>query len=1184
MFPELAGNDVRKLHLRQACAELDRLLRAGQASNAESWFARYPELEAEADCALELIYTEFVVRDELGQRPDPAQYYARFPQWRARLERLLQVHRHLGDSAPPEAVTRALASSSSDSVADPVQAGRLGTLGDYELVGEIGRGGMGVVYRAWQKSPQRLVALKMILAGDYASPEEVARFRREAVAVARLQHPNIVQIHEVGEHDGRPYFSLEYVDGGNLADRIKGIPQAARSSAQLVQTLARAVHYAHQKGVVHRDLKPANVLLAGEPGRVSPGGAPGADATGLAGFTPKITDFGLAKLLVGGGEDQTQTDAILGTPSYIAPEQATPTAGRGSGRAPVGPATDVYALGAILYELLTGRPPFQGEATLDTLEQVRFQEPVPPHRLLPKVPRNLETICLKCLEKEPAKRYGSAEALAEDLGRFLNGEPIRARPVGRAERLWRWGRRNPVVAGLLALVAALLVGVSVGSMVALFHIAAARDEADRNAGEARAAQGKALAALDAEAKARKREADQRQRAEDSFRQFRQAIDDFFGVIQDRLDEAEGKPAKYGRLTEVAEQFLAQLGEDPRLRYEAAKLFKRVGLITRTRADNPKTPARERADLKAESLAAYQKAAQKLETLVGADLKDPDLKEVELRRELARAYIQISNLHGEADRLGEALKWHKKALGLYEGLVRSDPKDPESQLDLADALRQFSDLHRQLHGWAKALPAPKQARDLLHALADRPPADQGLRTRLVTSLKRLGQLQESLNEPKEALASYRRVPALFKGFSNPDFERGRSFLAYLYSDIGRLQAALKDPDSAQASYGKAIDLRKQLRDLPTAKAINLRVLAQACEEQALYLHGYPKLKEVVIRSQQEAVGIYQKLAEEIEPKDPIRRKEWATATNTLAAYHSDPDQAVAAAQEAIKLWEGLTQAFPENRDYRKGLAQSYRTLGGLYGKAHRRADALRWFDKAVDELEKLVQDPRAGQDFHLVLAETYEAKSSFLGEGAEAIAALENARVHWNKLPRKLPTYRWYQAQRARCNRTLARLYAPTEKKKAVEALRQADAIWRQLLPRPDENPSYRDERWNVLGELAGLLRHPSQNQLPEAAKVSQERKQLWPSDPEKLYQVAAELATCARLVGQGKAGLTAPQKDEQQKYAGQAMAVLQEAIAHGFRDAERLQKAPVFNRPPLSDRDDFKKVLRELQKLKKEGK
>jgi WD40 repeat protein/tetratricopeptide (TPR) repeat protein/tRNA A-37 threonylcarbamoyl transferase component Bud32 len=289
---------------------------------------------------------------------------------------------------------------------------------------------MGVVYKARQVALGRLVALKMIRAGDLAEQQELARFRAEAAALARVQHPHIVQIHEIGERDGQPYFALEYVAGGNLARKLAGAPQTARWATELLVTLARAVDAAHRQHVVHRDLKPANVLLTAD-------------------GTPKITDFGLAKRL-DACDDRTRTGQILGTPSYMAPEQA---AGRTHD---IGPRTDVYAMGAILYEVVTGRPPFRAANVLDTVEQVRHSEPVPPSRLHPKLPRDLETICLKCLHKDPRQRYDSARALADDLERFLRGEPIQARPVGRLERLLRWCRRYPARAAAAALVIVLL--------------------------------------------------------------------------------------------------------------------------------------------------------------------------------------------------------------------------------------------------------------------------------------------------------------------------------------------------------------------------------------------------------------------------------------------------------------------------------------------------------------------------------------------------------------------------------------------------------------------------------------------------------------------------------------------------------------------------------------------------------
>jgi eukaryotic-like serine/threonine-protein kinase len=325
----------------------------------------------------------------------------------------------------PEPETRAEAGTGSDPF----------TIPGYEVLGVLGRGGMGIVYQARQLRLKRLVALKMVRDTRTAGPQEQDRFRVEAEAVARLQHPNVVQIFEVGEAAGQPFFALEYVEGGSLANKLGGTPLPAREAAQLAGTIARAVQAAHAQGVIHRDLKPANVLLTKD-------------------GVPKITDFGLAKRL-DADSGQTQMGQVLGTPSYMAPEQA-----RGDTRAGAA-STDVYALGAILYEMLTGRPPFKGASVVETLEQVRTQEPVPPTRLQPRCPRDVETICLKCLQKDPQRRYPGCEALADDLRRFLAGEPIRARPVSRVERAWRWCRRNPRVAAMGATVAVLLILVAI---------------------------------------------------------------------------------------------------------------------------------------------------------------------------------------------------------------------------------------------------------------------------------------------------------------------------------------------------------------------------------------------------------------------------------------------------------------------------------------------------------------------------------------------------------------------------------------------------------------------------------------------------------------------------------------------------------------------------------------------------
>jgi tetratricopeptide (TPR) repeat protein/tRNA A-37 threonylcarbamoyl transferase component Bud32 len=331
----------------------------------------------------------------------------------------------------------------------------------YEILGVLGRGGMGVVYKARHIKLNRLVALKMVLAGAHAAPQALQRFRTEAEAVAHLQHPNIVQIYEIGEQDGLPFFSLEYLDGGCLLDQLDGKPLPERKAAGLIEQLARAMHYAHAHGVVHRDLKPGNVLLAGD-------------------GTLKITDFGLAKRIdLDGAGGQTRTGAIMGTPYYMAPEQA---AGR---TRQIGPATDVYALGAMLYEMLTGRPPFRGVSAMDTVQQVLALEPVPPSRLRQRLPRDLETVCLKCLRKEPDKRYGSALELAEDLRHFQAGEPIRARPVGPWERAVKWARRRPAQAAVAGLMAVSFVLVTAGSLgLNAFYQRAERERLRREQAEA----------------------------------------------------------------------------------------------------------------------------------------------------------------------------------------------------------------------------------------------------------------------------------------------------------------------------------------------------------------------------------------------------------------------------------------------------------------------------------------------------------------------------------------------------------------------------------------------------------------------------------------------------------------------------------------------------------------------------
>jgi eukaryotic-like serine/threonine-protein kinase len=432
--------------------------RRGDAVRVEAYLDQHTSLRAHPEAILDLILNEVALRQERGEAPELTEYLGRFSPLRAQLPALFQASRtHVvaPPSSPRPAVPQPL---------DLVALSDVPVVPGYEIVAELGRGGMGVVYQARQCALKRLVALKMILAGPHADPATRARFRTEAEAVARLQHPNIVQIYEVGEHDGRPFLCLEYVAGGSLEQKVAGVAQPEREAAQLVETVARAVHHAHERGILHRDLKPANILLQEDLTQRRQGAkeaptereedrssSPLGALAPWRELTPKLTDFGLAKLLDADG-GPTRTQALIGTPSYMSPEQAAGNPKK------VGVPADVYSLGAILYELLTGRAPFRGTSVLNTLEQVRTRDPVPPRRWRGPVSPDLETVCLKCLEKEPGNRYPSARALADDLRCFLGGEPIQARPVPAWQRLGRSLRRHPaLVAWALAAVA--LVGV-----------------------------------------------------------------------------------------------------------------------------------------------------------------------------------------------------------------------------------------------------------------------------------------------------------------------------------------------------------------------------------------------------------------------------------------------------------------------------------------------------------------------------------------------------------------------------------------------------------------------------------------------------------------------------------------------------------------------------------------------------
>jgi serine/threonine protein kinase/tetratricopeptide (TPR) repeat protein len=617
-------------------------------------------------------------------------------------------------------------------------------LGGYTLLAELGRGGMGVVYRARQEHPAREVALKVLLAGAHAGPESRARLLAEADALARLRHPGIVQVYEVGEAEGLPFLALEYVDGGSLAQRLTGRPQPPRQAAQLVETLARAVHYAHQQGVVHRDLKPLNILLQTKseipstkseirnPKSEKEVGAVSDWGFRIADFEPKVTDFGLAKQE---RRDLTATGAVLGTPSYMAPEQAA-----GINRA-VGPAADVYALGAILYELLTGRPPFCGATALDTLEQVRSHEPVAPSQLQPGLPRDLCTVCLKCLEKEPRKRYASAQELTDDLGRFLAHRPIRARPSRLPEHAWRWCRRNPLVAGLLTAVALLLLTAVVGLIIGVVLLGQKQEEI--------------LAQRDTATKAAEAEGRAKRVAQRRLGQIEKANAVLGSIFHDLHPQAEKRGGPGLR---------EQLGE--RLKQAAAHLdAEAVG--------DPRTAARVQGQLGStlialgyakEAIALLRKVRATQQTLLGSNHPET----LQTMHDLAGAYE-------EAGERGKAFTLLKQVLARRKAKLGAD--DP-STLQTMDAL---AGMYQEAGRWDRGVPLYERVL-AQHRVRLGPDHSQTLRTmsNLALAYQEAGRLKECLALSQQVLA--RRKVTL--GSDHADTLTSMVNLAGAYWDSGQ----------------------------------------------------------------------------------------------------------------------------------------------------------------------------------------------------------------------------------------------------------------------------------------------------------------------------------------------------------------------------------------------------------------
>jgi serine/threonine protein kinase/tetratricopeptide (TPR) repeat protein len=862
--------------------------------------------------------------------------------WRARLE---------GDLAFIQMLRKVLPRRDLMEDAGQPPGDLLNRLGRFEIRRELGRGAFGVVFLAWDPQLGREVALKVPRTEVLITAELRQRFIREARAAAVLDHPNVVPVYEAGEVGPICYIASAYCPGPTLAQWLKerSDPVPLPLAAKLVATLAEAVHHAHGRGVVHRDLKPSNVLLQRQPCETA-GSAHSAankpettqhlaDVEGEV--VPRITDFGLAKLIVDpqglAGEESaphTQTGALLGTPNYMAPEQA-------SGKTKdIGFAADVYALGVILYELLTGRPPFRGETTLETLEQVRSQEPLPPSRLRTKLSRDLETICLKCLQKDPRKRYVSAAALADDLQRHLAGSPIKARPIGVWERGVKAARRRPAMATLAA--ASLLATLIVAAQFLGYSAALARKNV---------ALGEAL-----------------QQANHDFRLARIAVDEYATkVSQDKrllAHDLEDLRKELLRLpVGFYKEFVTQRAGDPDVQEEHAKAFRRLALLNK-------------------ELGSQQEALEELRAAAAICKKlvhdHPD--DVHYQDQLAASLNNLAAVYMDIREANLAEEAFQEVHNIRQQLALTDPTAPEYQAFLSDSYTNLALLFQETGRYEPAESANRQARDLLAKLVQEHPDVEEYQAGLAVSHFNLGLLYEETNRLGLAEEAYGKAQDLRRNLVNnhqntPEYQENLADvlvnLGLVYTETGRAARAQESFGEAKEVYQKLLARHPRIPNYKDKLARAYHNLGQAHEElgqpvgaEAAYAEAR-KLREGLVRDYPEV------------PDYQFGLSRTQTNLALLFCNSGRPGLASAPLREAQRIREKLVHDYPDVTDYRVKLGNTYGILGLMDSLQDKPQAALDWFARAVQTLEAILEKEPRHTFARQFICEAYERRAATL---------------------------------------------------------------------------------------------------------------------------------------------------------------------------------------------------------------
>jgi serine/threonine-protein kinase len=842
----------------------------GERVDVRSYLRDFPAIGCGSEAFFELLYHEILIREGLGERPDLDEYAQSFPDLAERLRLQVEVHEAL--SVDDLGRARATWSDGADALGDH---GALPAVPGYEVLSEIGRGGMGIVYRAHQLRPSRVVALKMILEGRFATEHDVLRFENEVEAIASLDHPNVVPILEVGQHERLHYFTMPLLTGGSLAQAQERLSADPRAIAKVMIEIAGAIHHAHQRGILHRDLKPANILL---------------DDSGR----PHVTDFGLAKRAQK-GTGLTQRGAVLGSPGYMAPEQAS------GDPAAVTTATDVYGLGGILYALLTGRAPFEGRSFHETLARVQTEPPERPSRINRIVPSQLELICLKCLEKEPGRRYPGAAAVAEDLRRWLAGEPIQARPVPPAVRAWLWVRRHPTQAALAAALALTIV-VGAGVTTSLWLRALASLNAERHTRTLLQFANEGLNRTNRELeRAKSQEKNARVRAQERFLLALRAVQD---TIEDPGDRS-----------------ILRLADSATSRQEVLRRIMEL----------------------------YKKLNASLEGDPGPDA----------RAQLAWSYQRLSSLSAQVGAGDTARAALGEALAIRHELSAREPDNRQRLLEEAAAFLLLGGVERQFALPEVAIRPYEEARALLDTLAHRNPADDFVQNQLTWCLGNIGVLQSYSGRLGEALDTHSRVIEIRDGlirrnpgnmFYRADRAWARHDVAYCLGALGKVSEAVDTLERARQEYDAA------RRELPGNAELAYRLTV--CLGQLAELRRQQNEFAATLAVSERACALAEELArthpETSRFKELLGTRLWRHSAHQRVAKL--PSRGTLARAAAI--YEDLVKSYPGVDQFRASLVEvSFREA--LWARADRdHAAAKAAARRAVDRSIELMKDPTA----------------------------------------------------------------------------------------------------------------------------------------------------------------------------------------------------------------------------------